>query len=147
MVKLVAINFTNKKGKKIIFDIPEELRVEFENHCATSAEEVSCAGGMFLGVAFETQEHLSYIPPEMCMIFEYNLGVLKKKIALSGGGSNDAKEILKMESLKFTYGEVEKIFYVPSNMKIYFGKETEDEQEVADSAGKLFVKLILDEVN
>lgn len=143
MVKLIGINFVNEEGKKVTFDVSEEKRMTFETYCATVNEEVACAGGMLLGVFFENQEHEENIPKDMCMIFEYKLGIIKKKIALANGGT-EKKKIIKMKELIFKSEKGIEIFEVPLNMKILFGKVAQTIQEVADSAGDLFIKSISD---
>ncbi len=143
MVKLIGINFVNDAGKKVTFDISEEKRMTFESYCATVNEEVACAGGMLLGVFFENQEHNETIPKDMCMIFEYKLGIIKKKIALANGGT-DKKKIIRMKELIFESEKGMEFFDVPPKMKILFGKVAQTIQEVADSAGELFIKSISD---
>ena len=143
MVKLIGINFVNNTGKEVTFDIPEEKRMTFETYCATVNEEVACAGGMLLGVFFENQEHEESIPKEMCMIFEYKLGIIKKKVALADGGT-EKKKIIRMKELIFESEEGMEFFDVPPKMKILFGKLAQTEQEVADAAGELFIKSISD---
>lgn len=144
MVKLIGINFVNNAGEEVTFDIPEEKRMTFESYCATVNEEVACAGGMLLGVFFENQEHEQNIPKDMCMIFEYKLGIIKKKITLADGG-NEKKEIIRMSELIFKAEEEMEFFDVPPKMKILFGKVAQTEQEVADSAGNLFIKSVSDD--
>ncbi len=144
MVKLIGINFVNNAGNEVTFDISEEKRTAFESYCATVQEEVACAGGMLLGVFFENQEHEESIPKEMCMIFEYKLGMIKKKVALADGGT-EKKKIIRMKELIFESEEGMEFFDVPPKMKILFGKVAQTEQEVADSAGNLFIKSVSDD--
>ena len=143
MVKLKGIEFENSAGEKVTFFIPEENRLTFESYCATVAEEIACTGGMLLGIFFENQEHEEKIPKGMCMIFEYKLGIRKKKIALSDG-MTEKKEIIRMKQLIFESEEGSEIFNVPPKMRIMFGEATKNVQKVADSAGKLFIKSISD---
>ncbi len=148
MVNLTGMVFRNSEGNEFVFNIPEESRkeTEYENYCATVKEEVWCAGGMLLGVIFERQEKTPYIPDEMSMSFSYKLGAMKKKVVLIGSKIN-FREGVKEVTLKGLIFETEKkgkneFFVVPKQMKITFGKVTEESEEVTSSAGTLFLRLI-----
>jgi len=118
MIKLTSIGFSNKKGKKLLFDIPEEMQLKFDYNFGTVREEVLFAGGMILAAP-------------------------KKEMKLFLTCESETEEKLTLEYLYFkAKGEsVLQEFKIPQKMAIPFQKAGTDNQ-AAEFAGMVFVKII-----
>lgn len=120
MIKLTSIGFCNKKGKKLLFDIPEEMQIEFDYNFGTVREEVMFAGGMILAAP-------------------------KEEMKLFLTCESKTEEKLTLESLYFETEEMLQEFEIPQKMAIPFQKTGSDKQ-AAEFAGTVFVKIIAKEL-
>ncbi len=122
MIKLAAIGFSNKAGKQLLFDIPEEMQLEFDYNFGTVREEVMFAGGMILAAP-------------------------KKDMKLFLTCESETEEKLTLEYLYFKSESTEVLqeFEIPRKMAIPFEKMGSDEQ-AASFAGNVFVRIILKEL-
>lgn len=121
MIKLAAIGFSNKVGKQLLFEIPEEMKIEFNYNFGTVREEVLFAGGMIL--AAPRDEMKLFLTCE-----------------------SETEEKLTLESLYFETGEeMLQEFEIPQKMAIPFQKTGSDKQ-AAEFAGTVFVKIISKEL-
>lgn len=118
MIKLAAIGFSNKAGKQLLFKIPEDMKIKFDYVFGSVKEEVSFAGGMILAAP-------------------------KKEMKLFLTCESETNEKLTLESLYFEAEGEEMLqeFVIPQKMSIPFQKTGDDEQ-AADFAGTVFVKII-----
>lgn len=123
MIRLTSIGFSNKKGKKLLFDIPEEMQIEFDYNFGTVREEVMFAGGMILAAPKEDMK--------MFLTCE-----------------SETEEKMTLESLYFkAEGEsVLQEFGIPQKMAISFQK-TGTDNKAAEFAGTVFVKIIAKELS
>ena len=121
MIKLAAIGFSNKAGKQLLFEIPEEMKIEFNYNFGTVREEVLFAGGMIL--AAPRDEMKLFLTCE-----------------------SETEEKLTLESLYFETGEeMLQEFEIPQKMAIPFQK-TGSDKRAAEFAGTVFVKIISKEL-
>lgn len=121
MIKLAAIGFSNKAGKQLLFEIPEEMKIEFDYNFGTVREEVLFAGGMIL--AAPRDEMKLFLTCE-----------------------SETEEKLTLESLYFETGEeMLQEFEIPQKMAIPFQK-TGSDKRAAEFAGTVFVKIISKEL-
>lgn len=122
MVKLTGIGFKNRAGKGLLFEIPEEMQIVFDYNFGTPQEEVSFAGGMIL--AAPRKDMRAFLTLE-----------------------SETTEKLTLEALYFE-GPGERLlreFEVPGKMAISFQKMGA-EQQAAEFAGTVFVKIIAKEL-
>ena len=122
MIRLTAIGFSNKAGKQLLFDIPEEMQLEFDYNFGTVREEVMFAGGMILAAP-------------------------KKDMKLFLTCESETEEKLTLEVLYFKAEgtEILQDFEIPHKMAIPFEKMGSDEQAVS-FAGNVFVRIIAKEL-
>lgn len=122
MIRLTAIGFSNKAGKQLLFDIPEEMQLEFDYNFGTVREEVMFAGGMILAAP-------------------------KKDMKLFLTCESETEEKLTLEVLYFKAEgtEILQDFEIPHKMAIPFEKMGSDEQ-AASFAGNVFVRIIAKEL-
>lgn len=122
MIRLTAIGFRNKVGKHLLFDIPEEMQINFDYNFGTVREEVMFAGGMILAAP-------------------------KKDMKMFLTCESETEEKLTLESLYFKSEgtEVLQEFAIPHKMAIPFQKAGTDKQ-AAEFAGMVFVKIIAKEL-
>lgn len=122
MIRLTAIGFSNKAGKQLLFDIPEEMQLEFDYKFGTVQEEVTFAGGMILAAP-------------------------KKDMKLFLTCESETEEKLTLEVLYFKAEgtEILQDFEIPHKMAIPFEKMGSDEQ-AASFAGNVFVRIIAKEL-
>lgn len=122
MIKLTSIGFINKAGKQLLFDIPEEMQIEFDYKFGTVREEVLFAGGMILAAP-------------------------KEEMKLFLTCESETEEKLTLESLFFEAEGEEMLqeFEIPQKMAIPFQK-TGTDNKAAEFAGTVFVKIIAKEL-
>ncbi len=122
MIKLTAIGFSNKAGKQLLFEVPEEMQLEFDYKFGTVQEEVTFAGGMILAAP-------------------------KKDMKLFLTCESETEEKLTLEYLYFKSESTEVLqdFEIPHKMAIPFEKMGSDEQ-AASFAGNVFVRIIAKEL-
>lgn len=122
MVKLAAIGFSNREGKKLLFNIPEEMKISFNYIFGTVEEEVSCAVGMIIAAPREDMRAFLTLESET-----------NEKLTL---------EVLYFETEK---GNKLREFKIPQKWAISFQKMGSD-QQAADFAGTVFIKIISQEL-
>lgn len=123
MIRLTALEFCNKAGRRFIYEIPKKKKILFKYIFGTVEEEVSFAGGMILMA--QREEIKAFLSHE------------------SDLGERMTLEVLYFKTEK---GNVLREFKIPDKrMSISFQKKGTAE-ESADFAGTVFIKIISQEL-
>ena len=122
MIRLAAIGFCNKEGKKLLYNVPDKMKIKFDYKFGTIREEVLFAGGMI--IAAPREDIKPFLTHESKTAEKLTLEVLYFKVA----GENLLRE-----------------FEIPRKIAISFQKTGSDE-EAAEFAGTAFMKMIAKEL-
>ena len=123
MVRLIAISFENKDGETLRFNIPKKMQIEFKYKFGTVKEAVSFAGGMIIASPKDNM----------------------KAFLIRNDEETEEKLILK--ELIFESKDGEERFKIPREMSISFNKLEETDEQAADFAGMVFMRIIPKELH
>lgn len=123
MIKLASIGFINREGKRLLFDIPKEMQIEFNYKFGTVREEVMFAGGMILAAPKDDM-----------------------KVLLTCESKHEERLILETLYFKVEGERLLQEFDIPRKMAISFQKMGWSDKQAVDFAGTVFVRLIAKEL-